>query len=199
MMERIASFTVNHDVLTPGLYLSRRDGDVVTFDLRFKKPNTGDLLSNSEMHSVEHVIATLLRNSASKDAVVYFGPMGCQTGFYFLFDGGKLTTRRLSPCCRRFSRQALPSTARCPATAQGSAATAAIWMSPWPAAAAGTTRRLSPAGMRPNWPIPRRNDPILRIFSEKQRGRLSSPTRKVSYKSTRGGFCKLASSRSNSS
>ena len=91
MMERIASFNVDHDVLTPGLYLSRRDGDVVTFDLRFKKPNTGDLLTNSEMHSVEHVIATLLRNSASKDAVVYFGPMGCQTGFYFLFDGGKLT------------------------------------------------------------------------------------------------------------
>ena len=58
-MERIASFTVDHNVLTPGLYLSRRDGNVVTFDLRFKRPNTGDLLSNSEMHSVEHVIATL--------------------------------------------------------------------------------------------------------------------------------------------
>ena len=90
-MERIASFTVDHNVLVPGLYLSRRDGSVVTFDLRFKKPNTGDLLSNSEMHSVEHLIATLLRNSAGKDAVVYFGPMGCQTGFYFLFDGDKLT------------------------------------------------------------------------------------------------------------
>lgn len=90
-MERIASFTVDHNVLVPGLYLSRRDGSVVTFDLRFKKPNTGDLLSNSQMHSVEHLIATLLRNSAGKDAVVYFGPMGCQTGFYFLFDGDKLT------------------------------------------------------------------------------------------------------------
>ena len=90
-MERIASFTVDHDVLTPGLYLSRRDGGVVTFDLRFKKPNTGDLLTNGEMHSVEHVIATLLRNSREKDAVVYFGPMGCQTGFYFLFDGEKLS------------------------------------------------------------------------------------------------------------
>ena len=90
-MERIASFTVNHNVLVPGLYLSRRDGSVVTFDLRFKKPNTGDLLSNSQMHSVEHLVATLLRNSAGKDAVVYFGPMGCQTGFYFLFDGDKLT------------------------------------------------------------------------------------------------------------
>ena len=90
-MERIASFTVYHTVLEPGLYLSRRDGSVVTFDLRFKKPNTGDLLSNSQMHSVEHLVATFLRNSAGKDAVVYFGPMGCQTGFYFLFDGDKLT------------------------------------------------------------------------------------------------------------
>ena len=90
-MERIASFTVDRTVLEPGLYLSRRDGSVVTFDLRFKKPNTGDLLSNSQMHSVEHLVATFLRNSAGKDAVVYFGPMGCQTGFYFLFDGDKLT------------------------------------------------------------------------------------------------------------
>ena len=79
-MERIASFAVDHNKLVPGLYLSRRDGDIVTLDLRFKKPNTGDLLSNSEMHSVEHLIATLLRNSAQKDAVIYFGPMGCQTG-----------------------------------------------------------------------------------------------------------------------
>ncbi len=90
-MERIASFTVDHTVLAPGLYLSRRDGTTVTFDLRFKKPNTGDLLSNAELHSVEHVIATLLRNSPQKDAVIYFGPMGCQTGFYFLFDGEKLS------------------------------------------------------------------------------------------------------------
>ena len=86
-MERIASFTVDHTVLEPGLYLSRRDGNVVTFDLRFKKPNTGDLLSNSQMHSVEHLIATLLRNSEQKDAVVYFGPMGCRTGFYLLLTG----------------------------------------------------------------------------------------------------------------
>ena len=77
-MERIASFTVDHTVLVPGLYLSRRDGNVVTLDLRFKRPNTGELLSNSQMHSVEHLIATLLRNSESRDAVIYFGPMGCQ-------------------------------------------------------------------------------------------------------------------------
>ena len=90
-MERIASFQVDHNKLIPGMYLSRRDGEVVTFDLRFKKPNTGDLLSNAEMHSVEHIIATLLRNGRAKDAVIYFGPMGCQTGFYFLFDSRKLS------------------------------------------------------------------------------------------------------------
>ena len=90
-MERIASFTVDHNKLVPGLYYSRRDGDIVTFDLRFKKPNTGDLLSNSELHSVEHLIATLLRNSEDKGAVIYFGPMGCQTGFYFLFDNRLLS------------------------------------------------------------------------------------------------------------
>ena len=90
-MERIASFQVDHNKLRPGLYLSRQDGNVITYDLRFKTPNTDDLLSNAEMHSVEHIIATLLRNSAQKDAVIYFGPMGCQTGFYFLFDGNQLT------------------------------------------------------------------------------------------------------------
>ena len=90
-MERIASFTVDHDVLVPGLYLSRQDGDVVTLDLRFKKPNTGDLLTNAQMHSAEHLIATLLRNSQDKEAVIYFGPMGCQTGFYFLFDNRLLS------------------------------------------------------------------------------------------------------------
>lgn len=90
-MDKIASFTVDHTVLVPGLYLSRRDGSVTTLDLRFKKPNTGDLLTNAEMHSVEHVIATFLRNAPEKDAVIYFGPMGCQTGFYFLYDSAKLT------------------------------------------------------------------------------------------------------------
>lgn len=90
-MDKIASFSVDHTRLLPGLYLSRRDGSVTTFDLRFKRPNTGDLLSNAELHSTEHLIATLLRNSAAKDAVVYFGPMGCQTGFYFLFDSARLS------------------------------------------------------------------------------------------------------------
>ena len=90
-MERIASFQVDHNKLEPGMYLSRRDGHVTTFDLRFKKPNTGDLLTNAEMHSVEHIIATLLRNGRAKDAIIYFGPMGCQTGFYLLVDGSRLS------------------------------------------------------------------------------------------------------------
>lgn len=89
-MKNIASFNVDHTCLVPGIYLSRRDGDVVTFDLRFKKPNTGDLLSNAELHSVEHIIATFLRNSTRQESVIYFGPMGCQTGFYFLFDSKTL-------------------------------------------------------------------------------------------------------------
>ncbi|MCI9037222.1 MAG: S-ribosylhomocysteine lyase [Oscillospiraceae bacterium] len=90
-MERIASFQVDHNKLVPGMYLSRRDGDVATLDLRFKKPNTGDLLSNAELHSVEHIIATLLRNGRAKDAVIYFGPMGCQTGFYLLLDSRQVS------------------------------------------------------------------------------------------------------------
>lgn len=89
-MERIASFSVDHTKLRPGMYISRVDGDVVTYDLRFKRPNTGDLLSNAQLHSAEHLFATLLRNCEQKDAVVYFGPMGCQTGFYLLIDGSKL-------------------------------------------------------------------------------------------------------------
>ena len=98
-MDRIASFAVDHNKLLPGLYLSRQDGDVVTLDLRFKKPNTGDLLSNSEMHSVEHLIATLLRNSEQKDAVIYFGPMGCRTGFYLVVFG-EVTSEEILPLVR---------------------------------------------------------------------------------------------------
>ncbi len=90
-MDRIASFQVDHTRLLPGMYLSRRDGSITTFDLRFKRPNTGDLLTNAEMHSVEHIIATLLRNGRCKDAIIYFGPMGCQTGFYLVLDGAKVS------------------------------------------------------------------------------------------------------------
>lgn len=83
-MERIKSFTINHNILEPGFYISREDGDIITYDLRTRKPNAGDYMTNLAMHSVEHMFATLVRNSSIADDVVYFGPMGCQTGFYLL-------------------------------------------------------------------------------------------------------------------
>ena len=83
-LTRIASFSVNHDYITPGIYVSRIDGDVTTYDLRTRKPNSDEYMDNLTMHSVEHLFATLVRNSAIKDSVIYFGPMGCQTGFYLL-------------------------------------------------------------------------------------------------------------------
>ena len=83
-MKQITSFTVNHDYITPGIYISRIDGDITTFDLRTRTPNAGDYMDNLTMHSVEHMLATFLRNSEDSDRVIYFGPMGCQTGFYLL-------------------------------------------------------------------------------------------------------------------
>ena len=83
-MQKIASFTVDHNLLDPGIYVSRRDGNITTYDLRTRKPNCGDYMDNLTMHSVEHLFATFVRNSAIKDSVIYFGPMGCQTGFYLL-------------------------------------------------------------------------------------------------------------------
>lgn len=83
-MERIASFQVNHDTLEPGVYVSRIDGDITTYDMRFIKPNTPPFLPNPVMHTIEHLFATYSRNCKYADKVIYFGPMGCRTGFYFL-------------------------------------------------------------------------------------------------------------------
>ncbi len=83
-MKTIASFTVNHDILEKGMYVSRIDGDVVTYDLRMKKPNGGEYLANGELHTLEHLLATYVRNSPLGDKVIYVGPMGCRTGFYLL-------------------------------------------------------------------------------------------------------------------
>ena len=83
-IQRITSFSVDHDLLVPGFYISRTDGDVTTYDLRTRKPNGGDYMSNSAMHSAEHMCATFLRNGPMKEDILYFGPMGCQTGFYLL-------------------------------------------------------------------------------------------------------------------
>ncbi len=86
-MERIASFCVDHTVLERGMYLSRRDGDVDTWDIRMKKPNQGDYLTTGAAHTLEHLFATLARNSALSENVIYVGPMGCRTGFYLLTRG----------------------------------------------------------------------------------------------------------------
>lgn len=83
-MNVIASFNVNHDKLQKGMYLSRVDGDVVTYDIRMKRPNGGDYLSTGAAHSFEHLFATYARNSSCGDSVIYVGPMGCRTGFYLL-------------------------------------------------------------------------------------------------------------------
>lgn len=83
-MDRIASFCVNHDILTKGMYISRCDGDITTFDIRFCLPNSGSYLRYACIHSIEHLMATILRNGPMSDKVVYFGPMGCRTGFYLL-------------------------------------------------------------------------------------------------------------------
>lgn len=83
-LEKIKSFTVDHNVMQPGLYCLGQARGVYTYDLRFKKPNGGDYLAQAAMHSIEHMFATVARNGAHKDAVVYFGPMGCRTGFYLL-------------------------------------------------------------------------------------------------------------------
>ena len=83
-MKMIASFTVNHDTLDKGMYISRIDGDVITYDIRMKRPNGGDYLNMSAAHTVEHLFATFARNSCFSDEVLYVGPMGCRTGFYLL-------------------------------------------------------------------------------------------------------------------
>lgn len=80
-MEKIQSFTVDHTKITPGLYISRVDGDVTTYDLRFVKPNK-ETLDGASIHTMEHLFATYIRNTDLD--VLYFGPMGCLTGFYLL-------------------------------------------------------------------------------------------------------------------
>lgn len=83
-MKKITSFEVNHELLEPGLYVSRVDGDVTTYDMRTRKPNAGEYMDDVTVHTVEHMFATFIRNSEISEDVIYFGPMGCRTGFYLL-------------------------------------------------------------------------------------------------------------------
>ena len=100
-MEKIASFTINHIKLQPGVYVSRKDkvgeGVVTTFDLRMTSPNEEPVMNTAEVHAIEHLGATYLRNHPEyKDKIVYFGPMGCRTGFYLLL-AGDYESRQILP------------------------------------------------------------------------------------------------------
>ena len=100
-MEKITSFTINHILLEPGVYVSRLDhyGDAVitTFDIRMTSPNDEPVMNTAEMHTIEHLAATYLRNHPEyKDKTVYFGPMGCRTGFYLLL-AGEYTSAQIVP------------------------------------------------------------------------------------------------------
>ena len=91
-MDKIASFQINHLLLNPGIYVSRKDkaGDQIltTFDIRMTKPNYEPVMNTAEVHTIEHLGATFLRNNEEyKDRVIYFGPMGCRTGFYLILAG----------------------------------------------------------------------------------------------------------------
>ena len=91
-MEKIASFTIDHNKLQPGIYVSRKDHvgaeTITTFDLRMTSPNEEPVMNTAEIHTIEHLAATFLRNHpVYKDKTIYFGPMGCRTGFYLLLAG----------------------------------------------------------------------------------------------------------------
>ena len=102
-MEKIESFRVDHTRLLPGLYVSRRDGGdekpVTTFDIRITQPNMEPVMDMPAIHTMEHLGATFLRNSGEKDDVIYFGPMGCRTGFYLVMFG-KLNASDILPLVR---------------------------------------------------------------------------------------------------
>ena len=86
-MDTIPSFQKDHNTLQTGLYISTVQQKITTFDLRMKKPNGGDYISPKALHTIEHIIATLLRNGEYRENIIYFGPMGCRTGFYLLTVG----------------------------------------------------------------------------------------------------------------
>lgn len=97
-MKRIPSFSVDHTNLKKGVYLSRQDDDIKTWDLRMKEPNRGDYFTTGAGHTIEHLFATYARNSKYQDGVIYIGPMGCRTGFYFITRG--LSDQEVLDCIR---------------------------------------------------------------------------------------------------
>ena len=101
-MQRIPSFCIDHTRLEPGVYLSRQDDDIKTWDVRMKRPNQGDYVEQAALHTIEHLFATYARNSRYKEGVIYIGPMGCRTGMYFLTRG--LSEEEVLNCIRESYR-----------------------------------------------------------------------------------------------
>lgn len=101
-MKRIPSFSIDHTKLKRGVYLSRQDDDVKTWDVRMKEPNHGDYLSQGALHTIEHLFATYARNSRYQNGIIYIGPMGCRTGMYFLTRG--LSDQEVLDCIRESYR-----------------------------------------------------------------------------------------------
>ena len=129
-MEKITSFTINHLKLLPGVYVSRKDpagGAVITtFDLRMTRPNCEPVMNTAEMHAIEHLGATFLRNHpVYGDKVIYFGPMGCRTGFYLLLCGD-FESVDIVPLLTEMFEFIRDYEGRSPAQAPGTAAT--IWI-----------------------------------------------------------------------
>ena len=83
-MKTIPSFQIDHNILKKGIYISRIDDDITTYDIRMREPNREVVMTNAAMHTIEHIFATYVRNTEFGDNIIYFGPMGCRTGFYFL-------------------------------------------------------------------------------------------------------------------
>ena len=83
-MKKIPSFQIDHTILEKGIYISRIDDDITTYDIRMRAPNREPVMTNASMHTIEHLFATYVRNTEFGDNIIYFGPMGCRTGFYFL-------------------------------------------------------------------------------------------------------------------
>lgn len=102
-LEKIASFKVDHRKFGVGMYISRLDGDIITYDIRMVKPNGGKYISSPSLHTIEHLFATYARSSSESERVIYVGPMGCRTGFYLLMrDPSPASDIELVKDCMRF-------------------------------------------------------------------------------------------------
>lgn len=176
-MEKIASFTINHLVLEPGIYVSRKDhfGETVitTFDLRMTAPNREPVMNTAELHTIEHLGATYLRSREDwKDRVVYFGPMGCRTGCYVLLEGD-LTSREIVPLITGMFEFIRDYEGDIPGLRRGTAAIIWTRISAWPnGSPPAIWRRRCTASRRNIWYI--RNDP--RVVPRERRNR-KKPTK----------------------